>query len=58
MSTSHKRDIVCKGGRNRAKRAKTFASEENAKKHAAEKGIKKFKIEKAKKGKRFKVVEE
>ena len=34
MGISHKREIVIKRGRNRAKRLKSFKTEENAKKYA------------------------
>lgn len=56
MGISHKREIVIKRGRNRAKRPKTFKTEEGAKKHAETLKLKKFTVVVA--GKKFKVVSE
>lgn len=44
MGISHKRDIVCHAGRHRAKRPRTFSSEDKAKKWAESQGIKNFNI--------------
>ena len=43
--------------RYRSKRAKTFKTEEAAKKYAEEQGIKNFELKKVKKDKKFQIVE-
>jgi len=50
MSTRHKRKIVVRGGRNRQKRVKTFATEEAANKFAKSEGLEKYKLVNLKSG--------
>ena len=58
MGTGHKKRSLISRGRRRAKRAKTFASEEKAKAHAQKEGIKNFEVVRLSTGlsRKFKIV--
>ena len=58
MSTGHGKDRLMHRGRRRAKRARTFASEEKAKTYAQKEGIKSFEVVKLNVGlsRKFKIV--
>ncbi len=57
LNTRH-RHLAFLRGKFRENRPKTFKTEESANKHAKEKGIKKYTLVKAKRDKKFKIVEE